>query len=432
MLRADTEAMGAFANVKGLTYYRDQNDDPFITLKEDDEEIEREELALLATDNMLVTARTSDDLSGLDFHVYDEANESLYTHHDLILPTFPLCLEWLDFNSGPSDDEKHGQLYRCGPFDPSIEIWDCDVVDGLYPHASRPAHRHREARGQALGTGKKKRRQMVQPTANADYHVQPVLTLSWTPKFRNLLLSGSADATVKLWDLTRESPMSASQSWDNIHLGEVQAVEWNKAQAGAGTDSAVLSGGYDRVVKVWDAQTKSGEGFGVKVTEDIECAVGPVVAYLVLRVARERPRAGVRRAGALVEQERAGKVQRSDGAASALDINPHQRVHPHRRHGQDSQGVERGRRGDGGRPGGRRYQPRDLARLGLGKVFAARWCPDLEAPLTIAAAGSKASCRSGTSRPTRRTEGVWRPPQKARPRACRDQEERRVVANNGG
>lgn len=29
-----TVAMGAFANVKGLSFYRDNNDDPYITLKE--------------------------------------------------------------------------------------------------------------------------------------------------------------------------------------------------------------------------------------------------------------------------------------------------------------------------------------------------------------------------------------------------------------
>ena len=27
-------AMGAFANVKGLSFYRDNNEDPYITLKE--------------------------------------------------------------------------------------------------------------------------------------------------------------------------------------------------------------------------------------------------------------------------------------------------------------------------------------------------------------------------------------------------------------
>jgi periodic tryptophan protein 1 len=268
-----TLAMGAFANVKGLSYYRTNEEDPYITLKEDDEEMEREELALLATDSMIVTARTTADLSGLDFHVYDDANESLYTHHDLMLPAFPLCVEWLDFPTGSSESTATGNYIAVGSFDPSIEIWDCDVVDGLYPQAILgPAGSLEKPQAKPKGTGKKKRKQMVQPAANAEHHVQPVLTLSWTPRFRNLLLSGSADATVKLWDLTRESPMGAQSSWDKIHGGEkVQAVEWNRGPAGSGADSAVLSGGWDRTVRVWDAKSKDGEGYKVSVGADIEC-----------------------------------------------------------------------------------------------------------------------------------------------------------------
>lgn len=268
--------MGAFANVKGLTYHRDNAEDPYITLKEDDDEAEREELALLPTDSMIVTARTTQDLSGLDFHVYDDSNESLYTHHDLMLPSFPLCVEWLDFRAGggsSDDDKRTGNFIAVGSFDPSIEIWDCDVVDGLYPHALLgQATSLEKPEAKPKGTGKKKRRQIVQPAANSDYHVQPVLSLSWTNKFRNLLLSGSADGTIKLWDLTRESPMNARTSWDKIHGGEkVQAVEWNRAPAGSGADTAVLSGGWDRTVRVWDPMTKEGDGFGVAVGADIEC-----------------------------------------------------------------------------------------------------------------------------------------------------------------
>lgn len=403
--------MGAFANVKGLSYYRTNDEDPYITLKEDDEQMEREELELLPTDSMIVTARTTADLSGLDFHVYDDANESLYTHHDLMLPAFPLCVEWLDFPSGTSESDKTGNFIAVGTFDPSIEIWDCDVVDGLYPQAILgPAGSLDKPEAKPKGTGKKKRKQMIQPTANADYHVQPVLTLSWTPKYRNLLLSGSADATVKLWDLTRESPMKAQNSWDKIHGGEkVQAVEWNRGPAGTGADAAVLSGGFDRTVKVWDPKSKDGDGFSVSVGADIECvrwdpwdATGFYVSARAPRalasargrskqgtesgsneraiachglfchfhsllhtlqyspctrltpgLARERPHPLVRRPHPVV-RHRSAQVHPLCARRRRLRAR-HQptrpRLHPHGRHGQAGQDLERVRRRDGGHDG---------------------------------------------------------------------------------
>ncbi|BEJ14835.1 hypothetical protein CspHIS471_0406020 [Cutaneotrichosporon sp. HIS471] len=390
-------AMGAFANVKGLSYYRTNDDDPYITLKEDDAEMEREELALLATDSMIVTARTTADLSGLDFHVYDDTNETMYPHHDLMLPAFPLCVEWLDFASGSSDSSKTGNFVAVGSFDPSIEIWDCDVVDGLYPQAILgPAGSLEKPVAKPKGTGKKKRKQIVQPTANPDHHVQPVLTLSWTPRFRNLLLSGSADATVKLWDLTRESPMGAQSSWDKIHGGEkVQAVEWNRGPMGSGADSAILSGGWDRTVRVWDAKSKDGEGYSVAVGADIECVRwdpwdstsfyvslenGLILAY------------DARTMGAKPTQAKF-TLSAHDGAASALDINPHVRGCILTA-GMDKQ-VKIWNVSDDESEGttGRKREVSLVAHrdLGLGKVFAARWSPDTETPLALAAAGSKAT-----------------------------------------
>ena len=74
--------------------------------KQEDEELEREELEIMPTDNLLVVAKTEDDVSQLDIYVYDESEENLYVHHDLLLPAMPLCLEWLDFCPGRTTADR--------------------------------------------------------------------------------------------------------------------------------------------------------------------------------------------------------------------------------------------------------------------------------------------------------------------------------------
>ncbi|MCO5556523.1 hypothetical protein L7F22_010072 [Adiantum nelumboides] len=50
--------LGAFSNIKGLQFYRNNDEDPYITMKEEDEDEDREELEVLPTDNLIVCAKT--------------------------------------------------------------------------------------------------------------------------------------------------------------------------------------------------------------------------------------------------------------------------------------------------------------------------------------------------------------------------------------
>lgn len=92
---AQNVAMGALSGIRGVQFFRSNDDDPYLTMKEDpaDEAEEREQLEVLPTDNMLLTAKTEDDVSMIEAYVYSSQDQNLYVHHDLLLPSFPLHLE---------------------------------------------------------------------------------------------------------------------------------------------------------------------------------------------------------------------------------------------------------------------------------------------------------------------------------------------------
>lgn len=138
MLRSLIIEATIFSNLNGLTYYASNSEDPYITLRDEEDEDE-EDIIIQPTDNLLLAAKTEDDISHLEIYLFDESDESeanMYVHHDIMLPAFPLCLEWLDFRVGrKSSLGTPGNCVAIGTFDPEIEIWDLDTIDTMYPDA---------------------------------------------------------------------------------------------------------------------------------------------------------------------------------------------------------------------------------------------------------------------------------------------------------
>jgi periodic tryptophan protein 1 len=212
--------------------------------------------------------------------MYDESQENLYVHHDLMLPNFPLCLEWLDFppvsassSNSKSSTPGFGNYIAVGTLDPEIEIWSLDVVEAMYPASilGRP-DRTRSHVPVPAGTGKKKKKKTKARTTETGYHVDAVLGLSWNKVQRNLLASASADRTVKLWDLSRDPTINgeeneagggAIRSFD-VHKDKVQAVQWNDKEP-----SVLLTGSYDRTVRTFDSRSPA-TGVGAILGSDVE------------------------------------------------------------------------------------------------------------------------------------------------------------------
>jgi periodic tryptophan protein 1 len=384
---------GPFTGIKGLQFHRDNDDDPYITLKEDDDELEREENEILPTDNMLVTAIVEQNVPQLHFFVYDETTEYLGPHHDLLLSSMPLCLEWLDYpvSSATSMDTEDspashfGNYVAIGTLEPEIEIYSIDLLDSVYPDAVLGNPKETAAHvPEPAGTGKKKRKKAKHRAASEAHHVDAVLSLSWNRTARQMLASGSADRTVKLWDLSRDTKEGALRSFGKLHRDKVQAVQWNPTEP-----AVLLSGSYDRTVRVFDSRAPDAS-VGAVVGADVEAIrwdpwdnhgfyVSLENGMVVNFDARTLP--------SDLDQPSPARftIAAHDGAACALDVNPHFRGCLATAGTDKMVKIWNVQEHEDGKKQVSLVAGRDL---GLGEVFSAVWSPD--DPLTLAAAGSKA------------------------------------------
>lgn len=237
---ADEEDPGA--NVfGGLAYHTDNKEDPYITLKHDDEDDEeREELQILATDNLVLAARVEDEVAHLEVYVYEDEADNLYVHHDVMLPAIPLAVEWLNYSIGEtsSDALDIGSIAAVGTMEPDIELWNLDIVDCMYPNAILGQGGQEE-----LSDKPRKKKKSRRP--RDEYHVDAVLALAANKQHRNLLASGSADKTIKLWDV---STTNCAKSY-LYHTDKVCALAWHPTEA-----TGLLTGSYDCTVVASDVR----------------------------------------------------------------------------------------------------------------------------------------------------------------------------------
>ena len=212
-----------------LTAYADPKEDPYLSTMdrevggEDEEDIE--DFQIRGTDNLILAGHVEGDSATLEVYVYNDVEDALYIHHDILLPSFPLALEWLSFD--PESDTR-GSLVAVGTMQPVIEVWDLDLVDCLEP-AFKLGRKARKKKGIA-GVG----------------HKDAVLSLSWNTNCDHVLASGSVDQTVLLWDLTNQSVASKITS----HKEKVQSIAFHPMEG-----HTLLTGCCDNTVRVFDCRT---------------------------------------------------------------------------------------------------------------------------------------------------------------------------------
>lgn len=204
-------------------------------------EDEKEDFTIRDTDAMIVAASIEGEFSTLEAYIYEENTSSLFVHHEIMLSSFPLCLEWLPYTPGSmgTAGPTKGNFIIVGSFLPEIEIWNLDELNALQPAFTL---------GGTITQTKKgiKRIKKIKSTEYAPgSHTDAVISLSLNSTRNYILASGSADTTVKIWDLNTQKCLHTMEH----HKGKVQSVKWHPVEEGV-----MATGGFDHKLCLRDVR----------------------------------------------------------------------------------------------------------------------------------------------------------------------------------
>jgi periodic tryptophan protein 1 len=180
-------------------------EDPYQTGPVGVDPVEGDDEQVRSTDLLLMVGKTGDVVPMVDILLFDAQEESVYVHHELMIPSFPLCIKWLDFEPRTG---ATGSFAAVAGFEPQIEIWNLNIAE--------PTH----------------------PAAILQFHENAVPGLAWNLLERNLLLTASIDTRAAIWNLETCEVAKVYQT-----EAPCKACEWNPVQGsifGVGTDRGGL------------------------------------------------------------------------------------------------------------------------------------------------------------------------------------------------
>lgn len=235
---------------------------------DDDDDSDADDHNLTPNDAILVVAKTEEDFATLEVHVYEELSGNLFVHHDIPLPSFPLCLAHGDINH----EGGAGNYIAVGTFSPGIEIWNLDVLQVLEPtfilggEDTSAADELMKINMTRAATGKKLKKLLKKGGGlRPGSHTDAVMALSWSKIHRQVIASGSADKTVKIWDVTKASTDGGNVATFTHHKDKVQSVVWHPTEG-----TLLATGSYDRTIAVLDARATTQNVKRVKISADCE------------------------------------------------------------------------------------------------------------------------------------------------------------------
>lgn len=220
----EDEKPDALLGIGKIAVYASNSQDPYVKIPDDeDKDSENEDDQITPEDNLLLVGHVEKDINILEVYLYNNEEDSFYVHHDYILPSFPLCFEWVGYDPG----SRQSNLVAIGYMSPIIEIWDLDLLNCLEPIIT-------------LGIKPSKKKGIKR-----EGHKDAVIDIAWNPDLPHILASGSADESIILWDLDTAKPSTKIK-----FNGRVQSLEFHPYEG-----QSLLAGCSDGTASVLDCRT---------------------------------------------------------------------------------------------------------------------------------------------------------------------------------
>lgn len=181
------------------------------------------------TDNLILVGRVEADCSSLEVYIYNEEENSLYVHHDFMLPFHILCVEPFSYDPG---SQAPGNLCAVAGMEPIIHIYDLDIHQPLEPVMELGSKANKKKNIKRVG------------------HKKAVLDLAWNSNYQHIMASASVDQTVILWDLENAIPSTILTDFAE----KVQSLEFNATEA-----EYLLTGCSDNTIKLFDCRQSDNE-----------------------------------------------------------------------------------------------------------------------------------------------------------------------------
>ncbi|CCW62580.1 unnamed protein product [Phytomonas sp. EM1] len=192
---------------------------------EDEDEIE--DTRFKDTDLVFTVGCADTENPRVELYTYDEPEDNIFLHHDMEIAALPLCSSWLTDGSM--------SMLAVGTMLPFIEVWALDVMDSVEPAIFL---------GGCKEVAKNYNSKNIRKHLKEESHTEAVLDVKWNTIAQNILSSGSADHTIKLWDLNTATCLGTYAENE-----KVQSLDWHPTEA-----NQMLSGGFDSSMVLRDCR----------------------------------------------------------------------------------------------------------------------------------------------------------------------------------